>query len=65
MLTTARWRQDVGCVVVTVNYRHAPEHVYPAAVDDSFAGFKWVVSPGNAASLKIDTSRLAVGGFSA
>ncbi|KAK3359597.1 Alpha/Beta hydrolase protein [Lasiosphaeria hispida] len=55
----------VQCVVVTVNYRHAPEHPYPAAIKDAFRGFEWATSPENAETLSIDTSRLAIGGTSA
>ncbi|KAK6225565.1 lipase from carbohydrate esterase family ce10 [Colletotrichum tabaci] len=55
----------VRCVVVTINYRHAPEHVYPAAVDDCLAGLKWVVDPANAARLGINTSLVTIAGLSA
>ncbi|KAK1997405.1 hypothetical protein LX36DRAFT_691413 [Colletotrichum falcatum] len=55
----------VRCVVVTINYRHAPEHVYPAAVDDSLAGLKWLLEPATASRLNINTSLVTVGGVSA
>lgn len=52
-----------GCAVIAVDYRLAPEHVYPAAVDDCAAAVRFIVD--NAARLHIDASRLAVGGDSA
>jgi acetyl esterase/lipase len=52
-----------GCRIVSVGYRLAPEHRFPAAAEDSYAAVKWVFA--QASALAIDRDRIAVGGDSA
>lgn len=54
---------SAGCVVVSPDYRLAPEHLYPAAVDDCYVVTKWTHD--NAASIGVNPRQIGVGGDSA
>jgi acetyl esterase/lipase len=55
--------KDCHCVVVSVDYRLAPETRYPGSLEDNYAALKWVHA--HALELGIDRSKIAVGGESA
>lgn len=54
---------DMPGIVVSVDYRLAPQHRHPAALDDVLAAFRWVARNGSARG--VDTTRVALGGGSA
>ncbi len=58
-----RIADDSGAVVISVDYRRAPEHRFPAALDDAYAVLTWTAE--HADELGIDPERIAVGGHSA
>lgn len=61
--TSRHLANDSGLAIVSVEYRLAPEHPFPAAVEDAWTATRWVAENGEA--LGVDTSRLVVLGESA
>lgn len=55
--------KDVQCAVVSVEYRLAPEHPYPAPLEDCYAALEWIHARG--AALGLDSAKIAIGGSSA
>jgi acetyl esterase/lipase len=60
---SGRLARELGALVVSPDYRLAPEHPFPAALDDCMATLKWMRD--NAGQLGIDRDRIAVAGSSA
>ena len=57
------WARDFGCLVASVDYRLAPEHQYPAHIDDCYTGLQWFHT--RLDDYRVDRSRLVIGGASA
>jgi acetyl esterase/lipase len=57
------WASALGCVAISVGYRLAPEHPFPAAHDDAVAALDWIL--GDADDLAVDLDRIVIGGASA
>ncbi|HEX4443731.1 MAG TPA: alpha/beta hydrolase [Galbitalea sp.] len=58
-----RLANEQGLTVLSVGYRLAPEHPFPAGFNDCYQVVRWVIE--NASALRIDPSRIAIGGHSA
>ncbi len=61
--TAKKFALEGECVVVSVEYRLAPENPYPAPLDDCYAALKWLST--HASEMGVDRSRIAIGGASA
>ncbi len=62
-LCCLQYARELGIVVVSVDYRWAPEHPFPKPLEDGYAALQWVHA--HAAQLGIEAGRIAIGGESA
>lgn len=62
-LSCAQYVRELGITIVSVDYRYAPKHPFPAGLEDSYSALKWVTS--HSQQLGIDAGRIAIGGASA
>jgi len=63
ILEVLDWAHELEMAVVSIDYRLAPEHPYPAPVEDCYTGLVWVAA--HADELNIDPTRLVIAGVSA
>lgn len=63
MVAPSQFAAELGAIVVSVEYRLAPEHPFPAPVEDCYAGLVWMSK--HAGELGFDPRKLAIGGLSA
>ncbi|TVY46184.1 Carboxylesterase [Lachnellula occidentalis] len=56
------WAKELDAVLISVEYRLAPEHPHPAPVEDCYAGLKWISE--NSSKLDINPSRIMIAGHS-
>jgi acetyl esterase/lipase len=61
--TLQKTAQDCGCLVISVEYRLAPETHFPGSLEDNYAALSWLHA--NADNLGVDRKRIAIGGLSA
>lgn len=61
--TAQKLAEDVGCLIILPDYRLAPEHPFPAALEDGRRVLSWLEA--NADGLRLDKTRIAIGGDSA